>query len=175
MDDGERPKKKDRTVSSSLAGVSAAAVPGGSERSGQALQSVAAASSASQTQAAISAASRVSMSHIQGVKKQLVHANSFTGQVPKYGVETSLEEELGKVLCSLGYVGAYWNRFECVSQRERVRSMYGIIYSSVSRENGGCTMLPLPFPYNYCNYTSVSGMYKYCVFTQKNKFFGLPL
>lgn len=99
VDDGERPKKKERTVSSSLAGVSAAALPGGSERSNQALQSVAAISSASQAPASIGAASRVSMSHIQGVKKPLLHANSFTGErLPKYGVETCHEEELGKVL-----------------------------------------------------------------------------
>lgn len=38
------------------------------------------------------------MSHIQGVKKPLLHANSFTGErLPKYGVETIHEEELGKV------------------------------------------------------------------------------
>lgn len=95
------------------------------------LQSVAAVSSGSQTTAAIGASSRVSMSHIQGVKKPLLHANSFTGErLPKYGVETCHEEELGKVLCLFSYMVAYWIHVECVSQRERVRSVYGLIYSS---------------------------------------------
>ncbi|CAG0897215.1 unnamed protein product [Cyprideis torosa] len=39
------------------------------------------------------------MSQIHGVKKPLAHNNSFTtGKVPKYGVETPHEEELGKFL-----------------------------------------------------------------------------
>lgn len=38
------------------------------------------------------------MSQISGVKKPLCHTNSFTGEkLPKYGVETPYEEELGKV------------------------------------------------------------------------------
>ncbi|KAK3873987.1 hypothetical protein Pcinc_021042 [Petrolisthes cinctipes] len=41
----------------------------------------------------------VSMSLIQGVKKTLLHTNSFSGErLPKYGVETTHEEELGKIL-----------------------------------------------------------------------------
>ncbi len=36
------------------------------------------------------------MSHIMGVRK-LKHTNSFTGVVPKYGVEVSNEEEVSKV------------------------------------------------------------------------------
>jgi cAMP-specific phosphodiesterase 4 len=37
------------------------------------------------------------MSQISGVKKPLCHTNSFTGEkVPKYGVETPYEEDLGK-------------------------------------------------------------------------------
>lgn len=100
VDDGDRLKKKERPVSSSLAGVSAAAVAGGSERSGQVLQSVAAAPTAPCQPTSIGAAGRVSMSHIQGVKKPLMHANSFTGErLPKYGVETCHEEELGEVMC----------------------------------------------------------------------------
>lgn len=39
-----------------------------------------------------------SMSHISGVKRQLCHTNSFTGEkLPKHGVETPFEEELGVV------------------------------------------------------------------------------
>ncbi|PNF40356.1 cAMP-specific 3',5'-cyclic phosphodiesterase, isoform F [Cryptotermes secundus] len=39
------------------------------------------------------------MSQISGVKKPLCHTNSFTGEkVPKYGVETPYEEDLGKML-----------------------------------------------------------------------------
>ncbi|XKL62450.1 hypothetical protein PGB90_002283 [Kerria lacca] len=39
------------------------------------------------------------MSHISGVKRPLCHANSFTGEkLPKYGVETKYEEELGETL-----------------------------------------------------------------------------
>ncbi|XP_045116761.1 cAMP-specific 3',5'-cyclic phosphodiesterase-like isoform X5 [Portunus trituberculatus] len=100
VDDGERPKKKDRTMSGSLAGVSSAAISAGGERSGQVLQSIASASSTAQGTAAITAATnRVSMSQIQGVKKPLLHANSFTGErLPKYGVETCQEDELGKIL-----------------------------------------------------------------------------
>jgi hypothetical protein len=38
------------------------------------------------------------MSQISGVKKPLCHTNSFTGEkVPKYGVETPHEDDLGKV------------------------------------------------------------------------------
>lgn len=42
------------------------------------------------------------MCQISGVRK-LKHTNSFTGVVPKHGVETPHREELGKVLlfCSL--------------------------------------------------------------------------
>lgn len=36
------------------------------------------------------------MSQIQGVRK-LKHANSFTGIVPKHGVDTPHKEELGRV------------------------------------------------------------------------------
>lgn len=39
---------------------------------------------------------RTPMSQIVGVRK-LKHTNSFTGIVPRYGVETPHEEELGKV------------------------------------------------------------------------------
>ena len=39
------------------------------------------------------------MSQISGVKKPLHHTNSFTGEkLPKYGVETPYEEDLGKML-----------------------------------------------------------------------------
>jgi len=39
------------------------------------------------------------MSHIQGVKRPLCHTNSFTGEkLPKFGVETTHEEELGMVI-----------------------------------------------------------------------------
>ena len=37
------------------------------------------------------------MAQISGVRR-LTHANSFTGVVPKYGVESNNEEELGKVM-----------------------------------------------------------------------------
>jgi cAMP-specific phosphodiesterase 4 len=38
------------------------------------------------------------MSQISGVKRPLCHTNSFTGEkLPKYGVETPYEEELGTV------------------------------------------------------------------------------
>ena len=44
------------------------------------------------------------MTQITGVRK-LKHTNSFTGQVPKFGVETPHKEELGKVnnnfVCSI--------------------------------------------------------------------------
>jgi cAMP-specific phosphodiesterase 4 len=42
------------------------------------------------------------MTQITGVRK-LKHTNSFTGQVPKYGVETPHKEELGKVLIEMIY------------------------------------------------------------------------
>ncbi|XP_065212177.1 3',5'-cyclic-AMP phosphodiesterase isoform X2 [Planococcus citri] len=42
------------------------------------------------------------MSHISGVKRPLCHANSFTGEkLPKYGVETRFEEELGQTLAEI--------------------------------------------------------------------------
>ncbi|XP_014363554.2 cAMP-specific 3',5'-cyclic phosphodiesterase isoform X2 [Papilio machaon] len=42
------------------------------------------------------------MSQISGVKRTLTHTNSFTGErVPRYGVETPHEEELGRLLGEL--------------------------------------------------------------------------
>ncbi|KDR13577.1 cAMP-specific 3',5'-cyclic phosphodiesterase, partial [Zootermopsis nevadensis] len=42
------------------------------------------------------------MSQISGVKKPLCHTNSFTGEkVPKYGVETLHEDDLGKMLIEI--------------------------------------------------------------------------
>ncbi|XP_068630745.1 3',5'-cyclic-AMP phosphodiesterase isoform X2 [Battus philenor] len=42
------------------------------------------------------------MSQISGVKRTLTHTNSFTGErVPRYGVETPHEEELGRLLNEL--------------------------------------------------------------------------
>ncbi|XP_059062175.1 cAMP-specific 3',5'-cyclic phosphodiesterase, isoforms N/G isoform X2 [Achroia grisella] len=42
------------------------------------------------------------MSQISGVKRTLTHTNSFTGErVPRYGVETPHEEELGRLLGDL--------------------------------------------------------------------------
>lgn len=58
------------------------------------------------------------MTQITGVRK-LKHTNSFTGQVPKYGVETPHKEELGKVkilsdsecnVCALGASHYGWKR-----------------------------------------------------------------
>ncbi|XP_072160419.1 3',5'-cyclic-AMP phosphodiesterase isoform X4 [Bemisia tabaci] len=44
----------------------------------------------------------VPMSCISGVKRPLTHTNSFTGEkLPKYGVETKHEEELGKTLAEI--------------------------------------------------------------------------
>uniref|UniRef100_A0A8D8LDL5 Phosphodiesterase n=1 Tax=Cacopsylla melanoneura TaxID=428564 RepID=A0A8D8LDL5_9HEMI len=44
----------------------------------------------------------VPMSHISGVKRPLTHTNSFTGEkLPKHGVETSCEEELGRMLTDI--------------------------------------------------------------------------
>lgn len=46
------------------------------------------------------------MSHISGVKRALSHANSFTGErLPKYGVDTLKEDELGQVSDSWNKVG----------------------------------------------------------------------
>ncbi|KAF4518051.1 hypothetical protein B566_EDAN009001 [Ephemera danica] len=42
------------------------------------------------------------MSHIQGVKRPLCHTNSFTGEkLPKFGVDTPHEEELGTMLADV--------------------------------------------------------------------------
>lgn len=128
VDDGERIKKKERTVSGSLAGVSAVSLPPGSERS-QMLQSVAAASSGSQATAAIGAAGRVSMSQIQGVKIPLMHANSFTGErLPKYGVETSHEEELGKILEDIDKWGIDVYRIAELSNRKPLTTVTYAIF-----------------------------------------------
>ncbi|KAI5713232.1 hypothetical protein M8J75_014733 [Diaphorina citri] len=44
----------------------------------------------------------VPMSHISGVKRPLTHTNSFTGEkLPKHGVETASEEELGNTLSEI--------------------------------------------------------------------------
>lgn len=108
VDEGDRVKKhKERTISG-------ASLPGATTQQQQlqqqqqpALTSVAAqaAAAAAITQGVSPAAGvsgsvhkDVSMSHIQGVKKALLHTNSFSGErLPKYGVDTTHEEELGKV------------------------------------------------------------------------------
>lgn len=46
------------------------------------------------------------MSQISGVKKPLLHTNSFTGEkVPRYGVETPFESDLGKFLDDINQWG----------------------------------------------------------------------
>lgn len=46
------------------------------------------------------------MSHISGVKRPLSHSNSLTSEkVPKYGVDTSNEHELGKVIMQIDFIG----------------------------------------------------------------------
>lgn len=82
------------------------------------VQSIASASSATQGAPICAATSRVSMSQILGVKKPLLHANSFTGErLPKYGVETCQEDELGKVLCWCLCEVPWGHDIECVGQR----------------------------------------------------------
>lgn len=101
MDDGERPKRKERNLSS---GPSSAVVPEASV--------VAALPSTTTTTTsdigsvvATTGIKDVSMSQIQGVKKPLLHANSFSGErLPKYGVDTRQEEELGKVREALAFL-----------------------------------------------------------------------
>ncbi|XP_042234466.1 cAMP-specific 3',5'-cyclic phosphodiesterase 4C-like isoform X4 [Homarus americanus] len=86
VDDGERPKKKDRTTS------------GGAYMGSQASQAMMSAIPTTTATITTTGHKEVSMSHIQGVKKPFVHANSFTGEkLPKYGVDTHHEEELGKL------------------------------------------------------------------------------
>lgn len=111
-------------MSGTFAGVSAAVAAGSGERSTQALQSFASASSAAQGTGTVATSSRVSMSHIQGVKKPLVRANSITGdRLPKFGVETCHEEELGKVQCCSYFD---WRNVVIASvwARERKRTQY---------------------------------------------------
>lgn len=109
VDDGDRVKKhKERTISgASLPGTTTQQQQQLQQQQQPALTSVAAqaAAAAAITQGVSPAAGvsgsvhkDVSMSHIQGVKKALLHTNSFSGErLPKYGVDTTHEEELGKV------------------------------------------------------------------------------
>nr|XP_053631266.1 cAMP-specific 3',5'-cyclic phosphodiesterase-like [Cherax quadricarinatus] len=71
----------------------------------------------------------VSMSHIQGVKKPLLHANSFTGErLPKYGVDTHHEEELGKILEDIDKWGIDIYRISELSNRKPLTAITYTIF-----------------------------------------------
>ncbi|XP_071518591.1 3',5'-cyclic-AMP phosphodiesterase 4C isoform X3 [Panulirus ornatus] len=116
VDDGERPKKKERTVSGSLTG-------------SQAPQSVLAAVPSTTSTITTTGHKEVSMSHIQGVKKPLLHANSFTGErLPKYGVETIHEEELGKILEDIDKWGIDIYKISELSNRKPLTTITYMIF-----------------------------------------------
>ncbi|XP_063604035.1 3',5'-cyclic-AMP phosphodiesterase-like isoform X1 [Penaeus indicus] len=125
VDDGERPKRKERNLSS---GPSSAVVPEASV--------VAALPSTTTTTTsdigsvvATTGIKDVSMSQIQGVKKPLLHANSFSGErLPKYGVDTRQEEELGKILEDIDKWGIDIYRIAELSNRKPLTTITYTIF-----------------------------------------------
>ncbi|XP_066961753.1 3',5'-cyclic-AMP phosphodiesterase isoform X6 [Macrobrachium rosenbergii] len=112
VDDGERIKKKDRVLSAAASSALASSASAAAQAMPPAIQnavpttasSASAAASVTATPAGGSGGGgvpshrEVSMSKIQGVRKPLLHANSFSGdRLPKYGIDTVHEEELGKL------------------------------------------------------------------------------
>uniref|UniRef100_A0A1B6E622 Phosphodiesterase n=1 Tax=Clastoptera arizonana TaxID=38151 RepID=A0A1B6E622_9HEMI len=83
----------------------------------------------------------VPMSHISGVKRPLTHTNSFTGEkLPKYGVETPFEEELGK---SLGEIDKWGIDIFRISELSNNRPLTAVAYSAFqSRELLKTFMIP---------------------------------
>ncbi|XP_063226590.1 3',5'-cyclic-AMP phosphodiesterase-like isoform X2 [Bacillus rossius redtenbacheri] len=81
------------------------------------------------------------MSHISGVKKPLCHTNSFTGEkVPKHGVETPHEEELGKMLGEIDRWGIDIFR---IGELSNHRPLTAVAYSAFqSRELLKTFMIP---------------------------------
>ncbi|XP_042234464.1 cAMP-specific 3',5'-cyclic phosphodiesterase 4C-like isoform X2 [Homarus americanus] len=117
VDDGERPKKKDRTTS------------GGAYMGSQASQAMMSAIPTTTATITTTGHKEVSMSHIQGVKKPFVHANSFTGEkLPKYGVDTHHEEELGKILEDVDKWGIDIYRISELSNRKPLTTVTYTIF-----------------------------------------------
>ncbi|KAK4300355.1 hypothetical protein Pmani_027435 [Petrolisthes manimaculis] len=94
-------KHKDRTISgASLAGTASQQQSAHSSVAAQAAAAAAISQGGSPAAGGSGSVHKdVSMSQIQGVKKTLLHTNSFSGErLPKFGIETTHEEELGKIL-----------------------------------------------------------------------------
>lgn len=72
----------------------------------------------------------VSMSVIKGVKKPLLHANSFTAAevLPKYGIDTPNEEELGKILEDVDKWGIDIHRISELSCRKPLTTVCYTIF-----------------------------------------------
>ncbi|XP_069166143.1 3',5'-cyclic-AMP phosphodiesterase 4C isoform X2 [Procambarus clarkii] len=118
VDDGERPKKKERTVS------------GGGLVGGQMPMSMMAPIPTTTSAITTTAHKEVSMSHIQGVKKPLLHANSFTGdRPPKYGVDTHHEDDLGKILEDVDKWGIDIYRISELSNRKPLTTVTYTIFT----------------------------------------------
>ncbi|XP_042883288.1 cAMP-specific 3',5'-cyclic phosphodiesterase 4C-like isoform X1 [Penaeus japonicus] len=125
VDDGERPKRKERNLSS---GPSSAVVPEASVVA--ALPSTTTTTTSDISSVATTAGIKdVSMSQIQGVKKPLLHANSFSGErLPKYGVDTRQEEELGKILEDIDKWGIDIYRIAELSNRKPLTTITYTIF-----------------------------------------------
>ncbi|CAL4093271.1 unnamed protein product [Meganyctiphanes norvegica] len=72
----------------------------------------------------------VSMSVIKGVKKPLLHTNSFTAAevLPKYGIDTPHEEELGKLLEDIDKWGIDVHRISELSNRKPLTTVCYTIF-----------------------------------------------
>lgn len=125
VDDGERPKRKERNLSS---GPSSAVVPEASVVAALPSTTTTTTSDISSV-VATTGIKDVSMSQIQGVKKPLLHANSFSGErLPKYGVDTRQEEELGKILEDIDKWGIDIYRIAELSNRKPLTTITYTIF-----------------------------------------------
>ncbi|XP_066961764.1 3',5'-cyclic-AMP phosphodiesterase 4C isoform X16 [Macrobrachium rosenbergii] len=143
VDDGERIKKKDRVLSAAASSALASSASAAAQAMPPAIQnavpttasSASAAASVTATPAGGSGGGgvpshrEVSMSKIQGVRKPLLHANSFSGdRLPKYGIDTVHEEELGKILEDVDKWGIDIYRISELSNRKPLTTVTYTIF-----------------------------------------------
>ncbi|KAK7070350.1 hypothetical protein SK128_004347 [Halocaridina rubra] len=129
VDDEERVKKKDRALATVPSSVLASST-GVQQMPPAILNAIPTTASATSTSVTSGISHReATMSHIQGVKKPLLHANSFSGdKLPKYGIDTLQEEELGKILEDVDKWGIDIYRISELSNRKPLTTITYTIF-----------------------------------------------
>ncbi|XP_068239238.1 3',5'-cyclic-AMP phosphodiesterase-like, partial [Palaemon carinicauda] len=130
VDDGDRIKKKDRVLSAAASSALTSSVaPAGQSMPPAIHHAVPTSVAGSSLGTCVPSQREVSMSMIQGVKKPLLHANSFSGDhLPKYGIDTLHEEELGKILEDVDKWGIDIYRISELSNRKPLTTVTYTIF-----------------------------------------------